>query len=440
MKTIFILLIILFGIIWFVIIIPSLLLIKNFNKNTVNNECSPQCVSPEKCIDGICQKSSGCSPECVLPNICVGGICQKSSGCSPECVLPNICVGGICKDNIIGFDDINNKFKTTPGILVVMNQYKLDESSQKKQIYLENNVFDSNDGSEKIIATTYLTERLPLGVYATRGQNTTIGIILDPTLIYDNNWIKCMQVTDANSVNRACNVNGKGGNPGYPCSCKDGVDCKSSTDYKAVQAGCGVFCWDTNKKCNTVDWCSNYDNDTIINNYKNRIWNGVGANCMFKPPPNDLFVNAAIAWRKSQPNGPESGNYWLETELDGTIDITDDNKNLWLKSIIGIFHTSDPGYMCSCMYCGDDNKSYCCNDDQNIQLICQNKYCKIDECQRLSKQTVKNMVDEYNTNVSDKTGHKIKAWSLKNITRHKWNGWDSSTNYIVNLSDFLVEL
>ena len=420
-----------------IVIIISILLIYTLSTN--KNKCSPACVSPQTCVNGSCQSPSICSPACVSPQTCVNGSCQSPSICSPACVSPQKCVNGSCQDNIIDFESINNKFKTTQGLLVVMNPYKTDIDDQNKQIYLENNVFDSNDHSEKIIATTYLTEKLPLGVYATRGTNTTIGIILDPTLIYANNWIKCMQVTDANSVNRACNTTGEGGNPGYPCTCTAGVDCKSGPDYKAVQAGCGVYCWDNTKQCNTVNWCDNYNENDIINNYTNGTWNGVGQNCMFRPPPNDLFVNAAIAWRKSQPNGPGPGNYWLETELDGVIDITDDNKNLWLQSIIGVFHTSDPGYMCQCQYCGTDQQTYCCNDNMTDQLECQKSNCNIGECQKLSIQTVKGMVNEYNTKISNQTGHKIKAWSLKNINRHSWNGWNENTNYTVTLSDFLEE-
>jgi hypothetical protein len=52
---------------------------------------------------------------------------------------------------------------------------------------------------------------------------------------------------------------------------------------------------------------------------------------------------------------------------------------------------------------------------------------------------VKDMVSEYNENVSQISGHKIKGWSLKNMNRHTWVGWEKDTGPI-DLGKFLVEI
>jgi hypothetical protein len=428
-----------------VIFIIIIFIIIYFSKSTfwtcINNNCvisdSGKFKSKNECLNDISCKTIpskiGWSCFDFNKNKCIqnGGPFESENKCKSDPICQ------IIDDKIIDFNYINQRFSSLEGILVVMSDYSLADKSQK--IYLENNAFLSNDKSINIIAMTYLTNLLPLNIYATSYEDTTIGIILNAKMIYDANIIQCMQITDANSVNRACNTNGAGGNPGYPCTCLPGFDCNSK-EHKEVQAGCGVYCWDKTKQCNTVNWCKpTYTDTEIINNYSSLKWNGVGENCLFKPPPNDLFVKSAIAWRKAQPSGPNKGNYWTETELDGVVDLNDNMKSLWLKSIIGIFHSSDPGYMC---HTTEDppSKCKCVNDDPNTSLACMKQNCSIDNCQTQSINTVKAMVNEYNTKISSISGHKIKGWSLKNINRHSWNGWGPENNYTVNLSKFLVEL
>jgi hypothetical protein len=68
----------------------------------------------------------------------------------------------------------------------------------------------------------------------------------------------------------------------------------------------------------------------------------------------------------------------------------------------------------------------CCLDDVNAAFTCQKTNCELDECKQKSISCVNSMITEYNDKISKQTGHKIKGWSIKNLTRHEWNGWKAS--------------
>ena len=308
-----------------------------------------------------------------------------------------------------------------------------------------------------------------MSLYATSGENTTIGIILDPDIIYKSGIIQCMQITDQNSSNRTCNINDE-----YPptqlipishiddskCTCLANTDsCKTNKEYKQIQAGCGAWCWDDKQQCGTINWCDPTNSKEIIQKYASGEYSGYPYNCQFKPPPDQFFLDSAIAWRKGLPNGPPKNVRNLETELNATVDVTNTVKqNMWLKAIIGVFHTAYPGYMCACnpddyfnptlcvkipgdpLLTSDKGIKSCCQDDQDAQLMCQKRDCRLDICISKSDDAVKTMVKEYNTKISKITGHQIKGWRLDNLTRHNWNGWSADNNYTVQLEQWLTEL
>ena len=57
-----------------------------------------------------------------------------------------------------------------------------------------------------------------------------------------------------------------------------------------------------------------------------------------------------------------------------------------------------------------------------------------------AKECIMEMVDEYNSNISKITGHKIKGWFMQGIERNKWVGWGPENDYTVDLSKFLKEI
>lgn len=336
---------------------------------------------------------------------------------------------------VMDFNILNNKFKSPAGILAVMGDY-VSTNIRSQKIYLKNNVAPTQDGKRYTIATTFLTEKLPLNLYAQDCPSFTIGIILDSELFMNSGIIRCGNTADSSSGDRYCQKDGVPCVSGQPKTCKPGVLCdENNPDYVDIQAGCGVNCSDSEFPCNTVQWCDKFDRNEVIKKYTDFEWGGWNG-CVFKKP-DDLYIQAAIAQKKEQIKNKNVNNY-METEWDGILDLDDKTEKLWLKSIIGIFHTSDPGYMCACWENGCTGKN-CCNTDEDTSLECMKSNNIVSKCQLNSIQTVRDMVEEYNTKVSPQTGHLIKGWSIKNIKRSEFNGW-SAPNYKVDLSKFMIEM
>lgn len=336
----------------------------------------------------------------------------------------------------IDFAQINSMFTADSGIIVFMSDYHVNYPLGQK-ILLKNNVYDDVNKTQKIQALSYLNERLPLNVYASNHKSKTVGLLLNPNFFKKHNVIKCAVVKDSNSVNKQCQ-DGRT----TKCSpfsntdrkCQPGREC-SEQDKVAINAGCGVHCLDESAPCNTIKWCSNFSEEEIVNNYKNGTWgSGMGApySCVFRNV-DEQFVRLSQIFRKSIDPKKE---YYLETELNGSVEVNEQTSSDWLEAIIGVFETSDPGYTCACS--GAECGAECCfihNDSESI-LNCMKENNCINMCQLKSRNTVQEMVKMYN---SLNTGHKIKAWSMKNIKRNAYNGWEAP-EYKVDLKRFLVEL
>ena len=263
---------------------------------------------------------------------------------------------------VIDDEYIIQKFNDPNGLMVVMSG-GLDSTAQEQaqKIYLKNNVFsrmlnppNGTQVLDGVIDVTYLSSQLPINVYAQNPQATVIGLILDPSKIYASKAIKCMFPSDSNSDNRGCV-----GTLNH--TCQTGSPCKSSMkDYQAVAAGCSIHHSDPSGTCNTVKWCDKLDpSQTDAANLQNAIkqwsnnpkWNTVSQGCVFRGPttsnndPNlTAYVEASRGYRKEHPSPVGMYN---ETELDGVLNPNLNNK-LWLDSIIGVFHTADPGQMQNC--------------------------------------------------------------------------------------------
>uniref|UniRef100_A0A6C0JMR5 Uncharacterized protein n=1 Tax=viral metagenome TaxID=1070528 RepID=A0A6C0JMR5_9ZZZZ len=306
----------------------------------------------------------------------------------------------------IGFNDINTRFMSPNGFLGVISDYtRWPDSTQK--IYLNHNIAPSQDNNQFNIDLTIVQNKIPLNFYSSSSSNKTIGLMLDTQTLFNGGFIKCLSIVDSNSQFRTCNYSDMG------CVCKPGTGCDpTNSDYVAIQTGCGVHCSDGDSSCNTVKWCDNYYDTEVLYNFSSGKWGGKNG-CVFKKP-SELFIQSAIAWRKSI--GDTSGNRYLETELDASISsVTTENSDLWLKAIIGVFSTANSS-MCGCK----------ADDAECVQ-----------DCIFNSTKTVKLMVDEYNKYAAYKTGHKIKGWQFNNLASDQFNGGLGQT---VDLSKFMTEI
>ena len=362
---------------------------------------------------------------------------------------------------LIGIDDINQKFKSHNGVMVMISGYRGAEEPTEKyrrdKIYLENctkhNKFN-NDIST--IALTYLQEKIPINIYARGPYDVTIGIILDTDILIQMGIMKCAVVMDDGSISRGCHGPGDVDSDGNICTCSvndDFRDCgkkySNSKDYEAVLAGCGTKChpYKNSYKCNTVYWCQDhYSDEKIIKDYSDNNWHNLSQcklRVLDKNNPkliNQTFIDSIVGFKK---NNKPGHRFYYETEIDGAIQLTEENKNLWLKAIIGVFHDTNSDVMCACApgtcQTPPDKESCCFNDDILSTIQCQQKYCDLIKCRNDSIQCVKDMVKEYNKKVSPLTGHMIQGWSMDGMKRNKWVGWEDGT-YITNLKKHLFPI
>tara|TARA_Y100000389_G_C17462232_1_gene522694 strand:- start:53 stop:2983 length:2931 start_codon:yes stop_codon:yes gene_type:complete len=363
---------------------------------------------------------------------------------------------------VIGIKEINDRFCSHNGFITMISGYRgADEPTEKyrrNKIYLENcakvNEFNNNVST---IALTLLQEKIPINIYARGPYDVTIGLILDTDILIQMGIMKCAVVYDDGSVSRGCHDPTSVDSQGNSCTCSIndnfkgcGKDYSNSKDYEAVLAGCGTKCHPhkSTYKCNEVYWCQdNYTDEQIIKDYSNNDWNEL-SQCKLKVLDknnpkliNQVYIDSIIGFKKN--NKPAHNRFYYENEIDGAIQLTEKNKNLWLKAIVGVFHDTNSDVMCACApdTCKKppDRESCCFDDDVSSTIQCQQKYCDLIKCRNDSIQCVKNMVDEYNEKVSPITGHKIRGWSMDGMKRNKWVGWEDG-NYISKLKNHLFPI
>ena len=355
----------------------------------------------------------------------------------------------------IGFKDINDKFTSHNGITVVMSGYRdqnpVNDKYQKSKIYLENNATPHESvTSLGTMDLTYLSSKIPLNVYARKPYDITIGLILDTDILIQMGMLQCGTVLDDGSVARVCHDSKD------DCSCIKNEEFKSCNDseakeFNAVISGCGTKCKPDNnsgyKTCNKVYWCDDhYTDEKILNEWSKSTesgWHNL-KECKFRPLDkndptkiNKLFIQSIINYKKNNQKLGSQGYY--ENELDATVKLDEKHKNMWLKAILGVFHDTDSSVMCACSE-GESCTQDCCDSDMSKMAKCQQQHCDINECKSNSIRCVKNMVNEYNTNISNITGHKIQGWNMKGLNRNTWVGWNKNNNYTVDLSKYLVKI
>jgi hypothetical protein len=357
------------------------------------------------------------------------------------------------------FSDINNRFKSENGVIVNISGYsdntgKTTTDQRKNKIYLENIAKQTEyDNKVSVIDLTILNDQLPINLYARNPYDVTIGVILDTQVLIDMGILRCANQQDDGSIARGCHdydeknvcIDGDG----KQCECKNNGKCSDQADYMSILAGCGEKA-NSRYGCNQVHWCGINTGDTnseLVRKFGDGTYKS--GDCMFKVVDdsnqkiNQTFIKAARAakiFKDPSQENPFEG-FYTENEIDASLYVNDKTKNEWLKAIIGVFHDSDSGYMCACKCTPETDKSdgCCMNGDLEETKSCQEKNCNLTKCKKNSIQCVKDMVSEYNKNVAKITGHKIKGWSMKNMNRHSWIGWENGPDP-VDLSKFLVEI
>ena len=356
------------------------------------------------------------------------------------------------------FADINNRFKSSNGVIVNIGGYddnkgKTSTAYRKSKIYLENIAKPTEyDNKVSVIDLTILNHNLPLNVYARNLYDVTVGIILDTQLLINMGILRCGNPQDDGSVGRGCHDyddNNTCTYNGDDCKCKDNGKCYDQADYMSILAGCGEKA-NSRHGCNQVYWCGISTGDTnteLVKKFGDGTYSS--GDCMFKVVDdynqkiNQTFIQAARAAKIFKDPSKENAfaGFYTENEIDASLHVNNTTKNEWLKAIIGVFHDSDSGYMCACKCTPETDKGdgCCMNPDMKATKACQEKKCDLAGCKKNSIQCVKDMVEEYNDKISHISGHKIKGWSLKNMNRHTWVGWEDGPTP-VDLSKFLVEI